>query len=122
MEVASGSHVGGFGVATAWLATRFEVALMSHGCRMRPLQLPFFILHSAFCIRPEVASGWLAAMRDFHAWPGITGLWILHSSFHRLPPSSRGRLAASHAVWERYGGSVGAMWGRSHEVVLSACG
>jgi hypothetical protein len=31
MRVALMSHEGGFGVATAWLATRFEVALMSHG-------------------------------------------------------------------------------------------
>ena len=30
MKVALGSHGGGFGVAIAWLATRFEVALMSH--------------------------------------------------------------------------------------------
>jgi hypothetical protein len=30
MRVALGTHGGGFGVATAWLATRFEVALMSH--------------------------------------------------------------------------------------------
>ncbi|MEI7940051.1 MAG: hypothetical protein WCK27_25480, partial [Verrucomicrobiota bacterium] len=60
MRVALGTHEGGFGVATAWLATRIEVALMSHGGRM------------------EVALGWLAAMRDFHAWPGTTGLRILH--------------------------------------------
>ena len=48
-------------------------------------------------------------MRDFHAWPGITGLWILHSSFHLLPSSSRGRFAASQAVWRRYGGGPGAL-------------
>ena len=30
MRVALMSHEGGFGVATAWLATRIEVALMSH--------------------------------------------------------------------------------------------
>jgi hypothetical protein len=69
-----------------------------------------------------VASGWLAAMRDFHARSGITGLWILHSSFHLLPSSSRGRFAASQAVWGRYGGGMGAMWRRSHEVGLSLYG
>ena len=48
MRVASRSHEGGFGVATAWLATRIEVALMSHGCRMRVAFTGF--LHSAFCL------------------------------------------------------------------------
>ena len=90
MRVALGTHEGGFGVATAWLATRIEVALMSHGGRM------------------EVALGWLAAMRDFHAWPGTTGLRILHSPFDLLPSSSQGRFAASQAVWGRYRGGMGA--------------
>jgi hypothetical protein len=43
-------------------------------------------------------------MRDFHAWPGTTGLRILHSPFDLLPSSSQGRFAASQAVWGRYGG------------------
>src|ERR1035438_6451015 len=52
-------------------------------------------------------------MREFHAWPGITGLWILHSSFHLLPSSSRGRFAASQAVWGQYGGVTGLQGGDS---------
>ena len=49
-----------------------------------------------------------AAMRDLHAWPGATGLCILHSSFDLLPSPSPGRFAASQVVWGRYGGGMGA--------------
>ena len=54
MKVAWRSHEGGFEVPTAWLATRFGVALMSHeGGFARP----FFILPSAFPVWwPWVAS------------------------------------------------------------------
>ena len=45
MRVASRSHEGGFGVATAWLATGFEVALMSHEVASRG-HSAFFLLHS----------------------------------------------------------------------------
>ncbi len=86
-------------INTLWRG--FEVALGGFA-------RPFFILHSAFCIHPAVALGWRAAMRDFHAWPGTTGLRILHSSLDILPSSSGGRFAASQAVWGRYGVGMGA--------------
>ena len=61
--------------------------------------------------RARVPAPGLAAMRDFHAWPGITGsaFCILHSAFFILPSSPRGRFAASQAVWGRYGGGMGAV-------------
>ena len=55
--------------------------------------------------RARVPAPGLAAMRDFHAWPGITGLWILHSSFYLLPSSPRGALCSKP-------GGMGAVWGR----------
>ena len=58
--------------------------------------------------RARVPAPGLAAMRDFHAWPGITGsaFFILHSTFCLRPPGGALQQA------RRYGGGMGAVWGR----------
>ena len=55
--------------------------------------------------RARVPAPGLAAMRDFHAWPGITGsaFFILHSSFCLRPPGGALQQA------RRYGGGMGAV-------------
>ena len=80
MRVASRSHEGGFGVATAWLATGFEVALMSHEVASRG--------HSAFCILPSAfpVCGGFDGMRDFHS----------STAFRRSAVSSTSQL---HCHW-----------------------
>ena len=55
--------------------------------------------------RARVPAPGLAAMRDFHAWPGITGsaFCILHSTFCLRPPGGALQQA------RRYGGGMGAV-------------
>ena len=72
--------------------------------------------------RARVPAPGLAAMRDFHAWPGITGsaFFILHSAFFILhsafvPPGALcSKPGGMGAVWGRYGGGAVLVWGHSH--------
>ena len=60
--------------------------------------------------RTRVPAPGLAAMRDFHAWPGITdsAFCIFHSTFFLRPPGGALQQA------RRYGGGAVLVWGHPH--------